>query len=100
MSTYWGYVCRSHDPELESEHWINHGEEVLADIANRALGPQGWPEQPVLGGPIPFYFDGVHWTAPIVWLQQHPRCDIALRNEYGKTEEIAAWLKQPEHNQG
>jgi hypothetical protein len=29
VSTYWGYVCESHNPPLESEHWINHGEDVL-----------------------------------------------------------------------
>lgn len=28
-------------------------------------------------------------TAPIYWLRQHSRCDVALRSEYGDTRELA-----------
>lgn len=87
MSKEWGYVCRSHDPELPSDQWINHGEDILADVA-RTYRQGLWPNNDQWGQPVGFYHDGIAWTAPITWLQQHPRCDIALRSEYGDTEEI------------
>lgn len=94
MSTYWGYVCRAHTPHLESEHWLNWGDEILREVAN-TVRSTGWPIDPVLGTPLPFYHDGTNWTAPIDWLLQHPHCDVALRSEYGKTEELVLGQEPP-----
>lgn len=90
MSTYWGYVCKSHDPELPSDRWFNHGEELLIGVylQERYLG--GWPNTkwddpiPVMGSPN--YPQGT--DAPVWWLREHPRCKVALRSEYGKEVEL------------
>lgn len=92
MSTYWGYVCRSHDPELESEHWFNRGAAVLADAFHKELAGE-WPNNPQFTNweePEPVIApSGNHQTTePIYWLRQHPHCDVALRSEYGDTREI------------
>ena len=94
MSTYWGYVCRSHIPNIISDHWLNHGEDELRDVA-RLVRLGAWPDHPHYGGPIGFYFDGTTWTDPIIWLRQHPHCDVALHNEYGGTEELAPGQEPP-----
>lgn len=90
MSTYWGFVCESHDPPLESEHWFNHGDKVLIDLFIRERAGV-WPVDtaklerfPALGPePMPVEHRGYVTTAPVDWLREHPRCSIALRNEYG-----------------
>ena len=91
MSTYWGYVCRSHDPELESEHWFNHGSEELRDAAIKERAgewpndfTEPWEEPAAVVGKLGPY----QTRAPIFWLREHPKCDVALRNEYGDTEEL------------
>jgi len=90
MSTYWGYVCESHDPPLTSEHWFNHGEEVLTQAYT--LERQGqWPNDtefmlkyPALDpSPMPIDHRGYVTTWPIEWLREHPNCTVALHNEYG-----------------
>lgn len=82
MSNHWGYVCRSHDPEIESEHWFDRGAGVLAEVCQKVRAGE-WPD----GVASP---DGCYRTAePILWLRQHPKCDVALRSEYGDTREIA-----------
>jgi hypothetical protein len=87
LSTYWGFVCRSHDPEIESEHWFNCGAALLADVYQKERAgewpndfEEPWQEPTAVGGT----------RAPIFWLRQHPRCDVALRSEYGDTREIAS----------
>jgi hypothetical protein len=42
VSTYWGYVCESHNPPLISEHWFNHGEDVLTDAYRKERAGE-WP---------------------------------------------------------
>lgn len=93
MSTYYGYVCRSHHPNIVSEHWINHGAEKLRDVA--WIVRNGRWKVDENERPIPFYHDGVFWDAPIWWLLQHPHCDIALHNEYGVIEELHPGTEPP-----
>jgi hypothetical protein len=91
MSTYWGYVCRSHDPEIESEHWFNRGAALLADVYQKVRAG-AWPDGADMGGwkePELVNFNGYATVGPIYWLEAHPRCDVALRSEYGDTREIA-----------
>lgn len=93
LSNSWGYVCRSHDPEIESDHWFNRGAALLAEVYQKVQAGE-WPDctDPLLfgepeGAVAP---SGVYATRePIYWLRQHPRCDVALRSEYGDTREIA-----------
>lgn len=92
MSTYWGYVCESHDPPLISEHWINHGEEVLIETFFKVRAGE-WPDDPRmpdLGEPLPvvFYASGYGSSAPVWWLGKHPHCAVSLHNEYGERREI------------
>ena len=97
MSTYWGYACESHDPPLISEHWINHGEDALIETFRKERAGE-WPDEPVIVGvndaldPEPvevrYYADGYGSQAPIWWLREHPRCAVALHNEYGDRRAI------------
>lgn len=116
MSKYWGYVCESHDPPIESDHWLNHGDDALIDLFHKvrngewpksaemvpefrlAYGdelapmvtgfgvtdgkPYAIPVRPVPGGGAP------PWHGPPNWLAEHPRCKVALRNEYGDRREV------------
>jgi hypothetical protein len=90
MSTYWGYVCESHDPPLESERWFNHGADMLTEVFLQERAGE-WPNDPEMlhwEEPVPVVHRGHATTAPIEWLRQHPRCAIALRNEYGDRRPI------------
>lgn len=84
MSKHWGYVCQSHDPELASEPWFNRGDQLLRDVqAAECAGqfPQGdafWDADVEI--------DGVDVRHAVSWLREHPRCKVALRNEYGDTQ--------------
>jgi hypothetical protein len=86
VSTYWGYVCESHDPPLASEHWFNHGEDTLAALV-RAVRNGSWPVDEI-DEPAPVDHMGYATSAPVRWLREHPRCTIALHNEYGATKPI------------
>lgn len=87
MSTHWGFVCQSHDPELISEAWFNHGDGFLTQVFATVRAGQ-WPENE-WGEPEPTRFGGHgEVVGPIYWLREHPRCKVALRNEYGVTKEI------------
>lgn len=79
MSTYYGYVCKSHTPNLASEHWFNHGEELLAEAYKHERAGT-WPND-VTGDPESVAYG---MAAPIYWLRDHPNCIIAIRNEYGE----------------
>lgn len=88
MSTYWGFVCESHDPPLVSEHWFNHGEEPLR-FAATAVRAGTWPESDdEWHDPKPVEHMGYRTTSPIEWLRKHPKCSIALHSEYGDTRPI------------
>lgn len=91
MSTYWGFVCRSHDPEIESEHWFNRGAALLADAYQKQRAGE-WPNIEGLPWPEPQGVEppggGFPKTDPIHWLRAHPACDVALRSEYGDTREL------------
>lgn len=119
MSTHWGYVCLSHDPELPSERWLNHGDRALADAFRKERAGE-WPnctEEDVWGGegePYDLLPEGDQaipvrphggggappWSGVIEWLRQHPGCHVALRNEYGVTEEITDESKLPTAPEG
>lgn len=89
MSNHWGYVCRSHDPEIESDHWFNQGAALLAGVFQKERARE-WPEDTDRGEPQKVVsLDHPDTAEPIHWLRQHPRCDVALRSEYGDTREIA-----------
>lgn len=85
-------MCRSHDPEIESEHWFNRGAALLADVYQKERAGE-WPFDPELsdlGEPAKVSHGRYETTAPIYWLRQHSRCDVALRSEYGDTRELAS----------
>lgn len=90
MSTYWGYSCVSHDPPLNSDHWLNHGEDVLIDAYLRERRGE-WPDDDAdlpWVEPEPVVLRGFESTAPIWWLRSHPHCEVVLHNEYGETRPI------------
>lgn len=92
MSTYWGYVCQSHDPHLESERWFNHGEDVLTEAYQLERAGE-WPNDPawpLLDEPRDVKHRGYFTSAPIHWLREHPKCQVALRSEYGDTKSLDA----------
>jgi hypothetical protein len=44
---------------------------------------------PLLEDPMPVISKGGYETTePIQWLRKHPRCKVALCNEYGDREEL------------
>lgn len=92
MSTYWGYACVSHDPPLISDHWFNHGGDLLVEVFHRVRAGQ-WPLDPrlpeLLEEPAPVDHRGYLTAAPIHWLRSHPNCEVVLDNEYGHTKPIA-----------
>lgn len=81
MSTYYGYVCKSHTPNLPSEHWFNHGDKELARAYELERAGK-IPNDPD-GQPLAQYLDW-HTAQPIYWLRQHPNCIIAIQDEYGR----------------
>jgi hypothetical protein len=92
MSKHWGYVCQSHNPQIESERLINWGQDTLADAYRRERAGE-WPnnaafaeEWPALDPvPLPVTHNGFEYQGVIPWLREHPHCVIALRSEYGET---------------
>lgn len=84
MSTYWGYYCRT--CSKESEHWHNHGEELLAEFYEawrvvHALQPR-WVSVRV-GQP----WDYCEWELGD-FLKDHEGHDIALHSEYGDIADL------------
>lgn len=92
MSKHWGYVCQSHNPQIESERLINWGQDTLTDAYRRERAGE-WPndagfaeEWPALDPvPLPVTHNGFEYQGVIPWLREHPYCVIALRSEYGET---------------
>lgn len=101
MSKHWGYVCQSHNPQIESERLINWGQDTLADAYRRERAG-GWPNNAVFAEewpdldpvPLPVIHDGFEYEGVISWLREHPHCVIALRSEYGET--VALDSAQPQ----
>lgn len=85
MSVMWGYVCLDHNPELVSELWLNHAEDILRDVFEQVRAGT-YPRHPVFGG-VDYEPEPVGWgtTAPIRWLDEHPNCRVALRSELDDT---------------
>lgn len=121
MSTSWGYVCESHDPPIESERWLNHGDDALIDLFQKVRGGE-WPMAADLvphlrlaygdelapmvmvsateltasyAAPVaPRPGGGAPpWSDPPNWLREHPHCKVALRNEYGDRREIGETIQ-------
>lgn len=94
MSTYYGYICLSHDPHLASEHWFNHGEDVLRQ-AWELERAGNWPSVPEdylaveEWSPADVTLRSYGTNAPIFWLRQHPNCVIGLESEYGDITPLA-----------
>ena len=84
MSTYYGYHCKT-DNET-SDCWMNHGEQVLSDLARLAPLFRAINEGDSLGY-IEIRVMGHGWD-PIIWLEKHAQHDIELHNEYGETEPL------------
>lgn len=93
MSTHWGYVCQSHDPELESDDWFNHGEARLIELLRIERAGHWLNDE--WGNPTSV--PELEHAGPIYWLREHPRCKVALRNEYGATKEIPGQPAMPLH---
>lgn len=96
MSTHWGYACISHDPPLLMDDFggvggrPNHAFDAMVEAL--AAHRQGtWPrEEPYPGAgytnPVALTgATGCESAAPLYFLDQHPRCRIAIFNEYGDT---------------
>lgn len=114
MSKHWGYVCQSHNPAIESERWLNHGEKVLADVFRLERAGQ-WPNVPeghpyylaykgepmlvnpaasdMIGSPGPDGSGGLHL---VHWLREHPHCVVAMCSEYGEIRPLADPAPQPQ----
>jgi len=85
VSTYWGYACRSHSPELRSEAWFNHGDGALRKTLD-SYRAGNWPTDE-WDDPLPMSHQGYLTTSPIAWLREHPHCEVGIINEYGKYAE-------------
>ena len=87
MSTYYGYVCLSHDPPLHSEHWLNRGEDTLRRfLAAWRAGGYTADTYPLPKLPVHRGWDG----DPAEWLAAHPNCRIGIGNENGEIVEVPA----------
>lgn len=106
MSTYWGYVCLSHDPPIEGSRDLNHGDDALIDLYWKVTAGD-WPmaselvppglERAYEGELAPMVMEGSlavpvppqqgggapPWGSPLSFLQQHPHCVIVVQSEYG-----------------
>lgn len=84
MSTYWGYRCKTDGSE--SEHWMNHGDRTLRDIAKLASHFKAIREGDTTGyievAVVAYGFE------PIDWVVEHLGHDVELLNEYGKSESL------------
>lgn len=94
MSHDWGYGCITHDPPLESEHWLNHGADTLRRVF-RVVRAGSWPQtEPWPGAdytdPMPVEHHGYQHTGVVPWLLAHPRCEVVVVDEYGVAEPIDA----------
>jgi hypothetical protein len=93
VSTDWGYACLSHDPPIVmGDAMVNHAFDALV-AALPAVRAGAWPMMLSYPGtalddsePAPIVgTTGDASGAPIRFLLDHPRCRIAVFNEYGET---------------
>lgn len=121
MSKYWGYVCLSHDPPLEAEQDLNHGDDALIDLYWKVQAGE-WPmaselcpqfalayegelapmatvpadgDRAAYATPVPPRQGGgaPPWTSPLTFLQQHPHCVIAVQSEYGERRSVSGTVQ-------
>ena len=83
MSTYYGYVCLDHVPELFSETWGRDREELRKFYKAFRAGGYQYGDY---GLPLVASFSPP--GGPSEFLVQHPNCNIAIGSEYGVVEEI------------
>lgn len=80
MSTYLYLVCVAHEPPLqaqeESGQHLRDLPQIRADIANR--------EQIVAGWSVDCYIPGYFRRHTARFLAAHPRCPLAIVDEYGR----------------
>lgn len=75
MSTWYGYVCLSHDPYVEQDRMYHghRGEEFLIWSLKTRRGQDA--------GPRPSDLDAQSTNA---WLDEHPNCNVGVKNGYGE----------------
>lgn len=85
MSTYWYMECLSHDPPLRSENeFTQHTDDQYFAAGIRLIAERplviDWDEINYNdGSPLGYYYINA-----IRFLDQHPKCEIGLLNEYGE----------------
>jgi hypothetical protein len=114
MSTYWHYECADHDPPLTSAEFTQHTDDDayrfgVTLATSRPLDHAWWDGD--LSGASGYFERNAR-----SFLEQHPRCRLALVNEYGERrplrpaaepsvqpptrEQIAAEVKRVTHAWG
>lgn len=87
MSTDWGFACLSHDPPLVlyPDYPSRDG---MADLLTR-IRSGTWPTITEFAGTAIESIEDApyaeHWSAPVKFLREHPKCRIAIVSEYGET---------------
>lgn len=82
MSTRWGFVCVSHDPELGDHDMVggsgDYGKNILMDL---------WSVRATYAALNDDIFqdaaNGSTYTSAVYFLRQHPRCVLVIESEYG-----------------
>lgn len=95
MSKHYGFICQSHNPSLISDHWLNWGQEVLAEVYRRERAG-AWPDDEAYAAqwpgsapePLPVTHGTERYEGIVPWLREHPHCVVALHNEYGEVESL------------
>lgn len=82
MSTSWGFICTSHDPELGGSYDIggsgDRGKEILTDLWRDRAKYVALDDE-TADAVINNGFD----KTPVWFLRAHPKCVIIILNEYG-----------------
>ena len=115
MSNHWGYACVSHDPPILMDEYggeggrPNHAFDALVaalPIVREGRWPmvRSYPDSDVLLDvePTPVVgTTGSEGVAPIRFLFAHPRCRIAIFDEYGCTwtESATGWRQVSGHDE-
>jgi len=86
MSTYWGYVCL--DCNVETDHWHNHGEDLLREYYDLYKVVQDIPTKYSWVG-ITVLCNALAADEMQEFLSAHYGHHVAIRSEYGRTLEIA-----------
>jgi len=91
MSTWLYLECRSHDPVIQDAAEVGQHLSNLADVQHwltnreQILGAIGALEQF-----DPFDHDSTnrYWTNAVLFMRQHPKCVIGIRDEYGNDHPV------------